>query len=224
MLQTGFRAMMGVKIFGSDPARDRAGRPADRADPQAGARRDRRRRRPHRRQAVPGVRDRPRRRSPATASTSATCRTSSRSRIGGENLTDSVEGRERYPIRVRYLRELREDVSTTWSGSSCPPRPAPRSRSRRWPRSRAARPAGAQERERPARRLRDAEHPRPRRGERRRGRRSAAPAERRSDDWPRGKACPPGYYWKWSGQFENQQRATERHADPRARLCSRSCS
>jgi Cu(I)/Ag(I) efflux system membrane protein CusA/SilA len=28
--------------------------------------------------------------------------------IGGENLTISVEGRERYPIRVRYPRELRE--------------------------------------------------------------------------------------------------------------------
>ena len=30
--------------------------------------------------------------------------------IGGENLTTSVEGRERYPIRVRYLRELRDDL------------------------------------------------------------------------------------------------------------------
>jgi Cu(I)/Ag(I) efflux system membrane protein CusA/SilA len=30
--------------------------------------------------------------------------------IGGENLAESVEGRERYPIRVRYLRDFREDV------------------------------------------------------------------------------------------------------------------
>ncbi len=29
--------------------------------------------------------------------------------VGGENLTMSVEGRERYPIRVRYLRELRDN-------------------------------------------------------------------------------------------------------------------
>jgi Cu(I)/Ag(I) efflux system membrane protein CusA/SilA len=30
--------------------------------------------------------------------------------IGGENLTTSVEGRERYPIRVRYPRELRDNL------------------------------------------------------------------------------------------------------------------
>jgi Cu(I)/Ag(I) efflux system membrane protein CusA/SilA len=28
--------------------------------------------------------------------------------IGGENITTTVEGRERYPVRVRYLRELRD--------------------------------------------------------------------------------------------------------------------
>lgn len=30
--------------------------------------------------------------------------------IGGMNLTTTVEGRERYPIRVRYMRELRDNV------------------------------------------------------------------------------------------------------------------
>jgi len=30
--------------------------------------------------------------------------------IGGMNIVESVEGRERYPIRVRYLREFREDI------------------------------------------------------------------------------------------------------------------
>jgi Cu(I)/Ag(I) efflux system membrane protein CusA/SilA len=29
--------------------------------------------------------------------------------IGGENLTMTVEGRERYPVRVRYMRELRDN-------------------------------------------------------------------------------------------------------------------
>src|SRR3990167_6555774 len=29
--------------------------------------------------------------------------------IGGENITVTVEGRERYPVRVRYLRELRDN-------------------------------------------------------------------------------------------------------------------
>ena len=31
------------------------------------------------------------------------------SAIGGENITTTIEGRERYPINVRYLRELRDD-------------------------------------------------------------------------------------------------------------------
>ncbi len=30
--------------------------------------------------------------------------------IGGENVTTTVEGRERYPVNVRYPRELREDL------------------------------------------------------------------------------------------------------------------
>src|SRR3989442_15287019 len=31
------------------------------------------------------------------------------SAIGGENVTTTVEGRERYPVSVRYKRELRDD-------------------------------------------------------------------------------------------------------------------
>jgi len=33
------------------------------------------------------------------------------SAIGGMNVTTTVEGRERYPVNVRYLRELRDDIS-----------------------------------------------------------------------------------------------------------------
>src|SRR3954454_16718936 len=29
--------------------------------------------------------------------------------IGGENVTTTIEGRERYPVNVRYPRELRDD-------------------------------------------------------------------------------------------------------------------
>jgi Cu(I)/Ag(I) efflux system membrane protein CusA/SilA len=32
--------------------------------------------------------------------------------IGGRKLTTTVEGRERYPVRVRYLRELRDQIDT----------------------------------------------------------------------------------------------------------------
>ena len=32
------------------------------------------------------------------------------SAIGGENVTTTVEGRERYPVNVRYLRDFRSDL------------------------------------------------------------------------------------------------------------------
>jgi Cu(I)/Ag(I) efflux system membrane protein CusA/SilA len=34
------------------------------------------------------------------------------SAIGGENVTTTIEGRERYPVNVRYPRELRDDIGT----------------------------------------------------------------------------------------------------------------
>jgi Cu(I)/Ag(I) efflux system membrane protein CusA/SilA len=39
------------------------------------------------------------------------------SAIGGENVSTTIEGRERYPINVRYPRELRDDP-TSWPGCS----------------------------------------------------------------------------------------------------------
>lgn len=33
------------------------------------------------------------------------------SAVGGENVTTTVEGRERYPVNIRYPRELRDDLS-----------------------------------------------------------------------------------------------------------------
>ncbi len=32
--------------------------------------------------------------------------------IGGRRITTTVEGRERYPVRVRYMRELRDEIET----------------------------------------------------------------------------------------------------------------
>ena len=32
--------------------------------------------------------------------------------IGGRRITTTVEGRERFPVRVRYLRELRSEIET----------------------------------------------------------------------------------------------------------------
>ena len=52
------------------------------------------------------------RRRPGTASRSATSRTWSRSRWAGKPVTMTVEGRERYPVRVRYARDFRDDEET----------------------------------------------------------------------------------------------------------------
>src|SRR5208337_1552069 len=32
--------------------------------------------------------------------------------VGGENVTTTVEGRERYPVNVRYLRDYRSDLGS----------------------------------------------------------------------------------------------------------------
>ena len=107
MLQTGFRAMMGVKIFGSDP----------KVIEQVGLQMEQLLR------TVPGATDVVADRIVGKPYIEYEIDRESIARygvnirdvqdvievaIGGENLTMSVEGRERYPIRVRYLRELRE--------------------------------------------------------------------------------------------------------------------
>ena len=33
------------------------------------------------------------------------------SAVGGDNVTTTVEGRERYPVNVRYMRDFRGDAS-----------------------------------------------------------------------------------------------------------------
>jgi Cu(I)/Ag(I) efflux system membrane protein CusA/SilA len=52
--------------------------------------------------------------------------------LGGEEVSTTIEGRERYGISVRYARELRDDPADL---SACwwPRRPARRSRWASWP-------------------------------------------------------------------------------------------
>ena len=50
------------------------------------------------------------------------------SAIGGMNITTTVEGLERYPVNLRYSRDLRDNPPRS-ATSSCRPRPASRSRS-----------------------------------------------------------------------------------------------
>ena len=134
--------------------------------------------------------------------------------IGGENLTTSVEGRERYPIRVRYLREFRDNLEELQrilvpaaNGTNIPISQVAEHRLH-------ARPPGDQERKHAAGRLRDHEHPRPRRGERgrrrRQGHRARIEEDERLNRPDRERLFPAGYYYQWAGQFENQVRAMNR--------------
>jgi len=138
--------------------------------------------------------------------------------IGGERLTTTVEGRERYPIRVRYPRELRERFDDlehilvpTSTGAHVPIAQV----------AQLSYSIGPQEiksengllvgyvtlntRDRDEISVvEDAE-------------RLLQSERKRSDELvAAGKHAeaslivPPGYYWTWSGQFENQRRAMER--------------
>jgi copper/silver efflux system protein len=109
MLQTGFRAMMGVKVYGSDLREiERIGLRMEEILKH-----------------VPGATDvvadrivgKPylefkidRERIARYGANIRDVQDVIETAIGGENLAESVEGRERYPIRVRYLRDFREDL------------------------------------------------------------------------------------------------------------------
>jgi Cu(I)/Ag(I) efflux system membrane protein CusA/SilA len=138
--------------------------------------------------------------------------------IGGENLTTSVEGRERYPIRVRYPRELREHFDDlervlvpTSTGAQVPIGQVAKVRYNLGPQELKSENGllvgyvtmNTRDRDEVSV-VEDAE--------------ALLQAEKRKSDEliAAGKhqeatlVVPAGYYWKWSGQFENQQRATQR--------------
>jgi Cu(I)/Ag(I) efflux system membrane protein CusA/SilA len=138
--------------------------------------------------------------------------------IGGENLTASVEGRERYPIRVRYLRELRERFEDlehvlvpSSTGAHVPLGQLARVRFVLGPQELKSEHGllvgyvtmNTRSRDEVSV-VQDAE-------------RALQEARRKSDELiAQGRhqeaslVIPPGYYWEWSGQFENQERATRR--------------
>jgi Cu(I)/Ag(I) efflux system membrane protein CusA/SilA len=217
MLQTGFRAMMGVKVYGSDlkeigqialqmeqllkkvpgavdVVADRlVGKPylEYEIDREAAAR------------YGVGIRD---------------IQDVIEIAIGGERLTTTVEGRERYPIRVRYPRELRERFDDlehilvpTSTGAHVPIAQV----------AKLTYSVGPQEiksengllvgyvtlntRDRDEISVvEDAE--RLLQSERRRSDELVATGRHAEASL----IVPPGYYWTWSGQFENQRRAMER--------------
>jgi Cu(I)/Ag(I) efflux system membrane protein CusA/SilA len=126
--------------------------------------------------------------------------------IGGMNIMESVEGRERYPIRIRYLRELHEDVPElekilvpSSSGAHIPLVQVLTIESVLGPQEIKGERGllvgyvtmNTRDRDEVSV-VEDAE--------------AALQAAVRDGRL----RMPPGYYWEWSGQFENQVRATKR--------------
>ncbi len=217
MLQSGFRAMMGAKIFGADPD----------VIEQIGLQMEQILR------SVPGATDivadrivgKPYVEYDIDRAEIARYGVNIRDvqdvieiAIGGENLTTSVEGRERYPIRVRYLRELRERFDDlerilvpTSTGAQVPIGQLAKIRYVLGPQELKSENGllvgyvtmNTRDRDEVSV-VEDAE-------------RRLQEEKRRSDELiAQGRheeatlVIPPGYYWRWSGQFENQQRATRR--------------
>lgn len=205
MLQTGFRAMMGVKIYGAELREiERIGLEVERIL-----------------KGVPGATDviadrivgKPyieiridREKAARYGVNVRDAQDVIEMALGGMNLMESVEGRERYPIRIRYSRAFREDLEAISSVL------VPTS-------------SGAQV---PLGQLADIETvlgPQEIKGERgllvgyvtmnTRDRDEVSvveDAERalKSALQSGEIKLPAGYYWEWSGQFENQVRATKR--------------
>jgi len=126
--------------------------------------------------------------------------------IGGENLTQTVEGRERYPIRVRYPRDMRADISDlekilvpTASGAQVPLIQLASIKSVTGPQEIKGEKGllvgyvtmNTRDRDEVSV-VEDAEREL-----------QAAVRDGRLK-------LSAGYYWEWSGQFENQQRASKR--------------
>jgi copper/silver efflux system protein len=126
--------------------------------------------------------------------------------IGGLNLTESVEGRERYPIRVRYLREMRSDfpelekiLVPSTSGAHIPLAQLVTIKTVTGPQEikgeRGLLVGYVTMNTRDLDEVSVVE---------------SAEAALRSALAEGRLRVPPGYYWEWGGQFQNQQRATAR--------------
>ncbi len=205
MLQTGFRAMMGVKVFGSDLREiERIGLQIEQLLRE-----------------VPGATDivadrivgKPyvqididRERMARYGVNIRDVQDVVEVSLGGMNLMESVEGRERYPIRVRLARDFREDVAAIERVN------VPTSTGAQVPLAQLAT-------------ITTVLGPQEIKGERgllvgyvtmnTRDRDEVSVVQDAEALLQEAVAdgrlvVPPGYYWEWSGQFENQVRATAR--------------
>jgi copper/silver efflux system protein len=123
------------------------------------------------------------------------------SAIGGKNVTFTIEGRQRFPVRVRYARDFREDVDALANVL-------------------VAVPSGAQVPLRDVARIGVVMGPAMITSENGllrgtvlmnvRGRDVGGFVEEAKRVVAARVSMPPGYYMEWSGQYENQLRAKER--------------
>jgi copper/silver efflux system protein len=204
MLQTGFRAMMGVKVYGSDLREiERIGLQMEQIL-----------------KGVPGTTDvvadrivgKPylefkidRERIARYGVNIRDVQDVIEMALGGMNLTETVEGRERYPVRIRYARDYREDLTDiqkilvpTTMGNHIPLAQVVDIRSVVGPQEIKGEKGllvgyvtmNTRDRDEVSV-VEEAE--------------SALQAARNSGQLH----IPPGYYWEWGGQFQNQKRAME---------------
>jgi len=123
------------------------------------------------------------------------------SAIGGKNVTFTIEGRQRFPVRVRYARDFREDIEALANVL-------------------VAAPNGAQIPLRDIARIRVVMGPSMITSENGllrgtvlmnvRGRDVGGFVEEAKRVVAQRVSMPPGYYVEWSGQYENQIRAKQR--------------
>ena len=132
--------------------------------------------------------------------------------IGGENLTTTIEGRNRFPVRVRYGRELRDDAEKIGRILVPAMGSAPMQSARVMPQVPLAQVANIGVRPGPS--MISAENGllRDRVFLNVRGRDVGSFVDEAKKTVERKVALPPGYFVEWAGQYEHQIRARNRLA------------
>jgi Cu(I)/Ag(I) efflux system membrane protein CusA/SilA len=132
--------------------------------------------------------------------------------IGGENLTTTIEGRNRFPVRVRYSRELRDDIEKIGRILVPAMGSAPMQSARVMPQVPLAQVADI--RVRPGPSMISAENGllRDRVFLNVRGRDVGSFVDEAKKIVERKVTLPPGYFVEWAGQYEHQIRARNRLA------------
>src|SRR5262249_48758689 len=131
---------------------------------------------------------------------------------GGENLTTTIEGRSRFPVRVRYSRELRDDVQRLGRILVPAMGTAPMEASKVMPQGPLAEVAKIEIKPGPS--MIWSEHGllRERVCVSVRGRDVGSFVDEAKKAVAASVKLPPGYFVEWSGQYEHQLRARNRLA------------